>query len=99
MVVGMVARRRSHASAPARTTVVDGVAWTTDLIHLEIALWQRVDARLRDSHELPLAFFEPLRLISRAGANSMRVGDLARELRFTVGGTSKLIDRPERAGL
>jgi DNA-binding MarR family transcriptional regulator len=29
----------------------------------------------------------------------MRVGDLARELRITVGGTSKLVDRIERAGL
>jgi DNA-binding MarR family transcriptional regulator len=75
------------------------VAWTTDLIRLEIAMWDRVDARLRESHELPLAFFEPLRLIARAGANSMRVGDLARGLRITVGGTSKLVDRIERAGL
>ena len=29
----------------------------------------------------------------------MRVGDLARGLRITVGGTSKLVDRIERAGL
>jgi DNA-binding MarR family transcriptional regulator len=29
----------------------------------------------------------------------MRVGDLARALRVTVGGTSKLVDRIERAGL
>ena len=93
----MAARRRSQAAAPA--SGVDGVAWTTDLIRLEIALWDRVDARLRESHELPLAFFEPLHVISRARANSMRVGDLARELRITVGGTSKLVDRIERAGL
>src|SRR5213594_2046284 len=99
MVRGMAARRNSQASAPARASVVDGVAWTTDLIRLEIALWDRVDARLRESHELPLAFFEPLHLISRARANSMRVGDLARGLRITVGGTSKLVDRIERAGL
>src|SRR4051794_11184481 len=95
----MAARRRSQPATLAQRSGVDGVAWTTDLIHLEIALWERVDARLRASHELPLAFFEPLRLISRAEANSMRVGDLARELRITVGGTSKLVDRLERAGL
>jgi DNA-binding MarR family transcriptional regulator len=29
----------------------------------------------------------------------MRVGDLARALRVTVGGTSKLVDRIERGGL
>jgi DNA-binding MarR family transcriptional regulator len=78
---------------------VSGVAWATELIRLEIALWDRVDARLRQSHELPLAFFEPLHLISRAKGDSMRVGDLARGLRITVGGTSKLVDRIERAGL
>src|SRR5436309_11957254 len=92
----MAARRRSQAAAPA--SGVDGVAWTTDLIRVEIALWDRVDARLRESHELPLAFFEPLRLLSRAPEGSMRVGDLARDLRVTVGGTSKLVDRVERAG-
>jgi DNA-binding MarR family transcriptional regulator len=78
---------------------VSAVDWMTELIRLEIALWDRVDARLRESHDLPLAFFEPLHLISRAREDSMRVGDLARALRITVGGTSKLVDRIEEAGL
>jgi DNA-binding MarR family transcriptional regulator len=78
---------------------VDGVAWATDLIRLEIALWDRVDARLRSSHGLSLAFFESLLFVSRAPRRSMRVGDLARALRVSVGGTSKLVDRIERAGL
>ena len=44
---------------------------------------------------------EALHLVlgGRAQADSVRVGDLARELRITVGGTSKLVDRIERAGL
>jgi DNA-binding MarR family transcriptional regulator len=83
----------------ARENAFDGVAWGTGLIRLEIALWDRVDARLRQSHELPLAFFESLLFVSRARGGSMRVGDLARALRVTVGGTSKLVDRVERAGL
>jgi DNA-binding MarR family transcriptional regulator len=95
----MAARPRSQASAPARVSAVDGVAWATDLVRLEIALWDRVDARLREAHELPLAFFEPLLFVSRAREGRMRVGDLARALRITVGGTSKLVDRIERAGL
>ena len=78
---------------------VSAVEWTSELIRLEIALWERVNARLQESHELPLAFFEPLHLISRARGDSMRVGDLARGLRITVGGTSKLVDRIERTGL
>jgi DNA-binding MarR family transcriptional regulator len=95
----MAARRRDTASQPARVSAVSGVAWATDLVRLEIALWDRVDARLRESHELPLAFFESLLFVSRARRGSMRVGDLARALRVTVGGTSKLVDRIERAGL
>src|SRR5947209_8379042 len=92
----MVARRRRQPSTPAH---VNAVAWATDLIRLEIALWDRVDACLRESHELPLAFFESLLFISRAPRGGMRVGDLARALRVTVGGTSKLVDRIEKAGL
>jgi DNA-binding MarR family transcriptional regulator len=80
----------AHASA---------VDWTTELIRLEIALWDRVDARLRESHDLPLAFFEPLHVIARGPGDGMRVGDVARGLRITVGGTSKLVDRIEEAGL
>ena len=80
-------------------SAASGVAWATDLVRLEIALWDRVDARLRESHELPLAFFESLLFVSRARGGSMRIGDLARALRVTVGGTSKLVDRIERAGL
>jgi DNA-binding MarR family transcriptional regulator len=92
----MAARQRSQASTPAHAS---GVAWASDLIRLEIALWDRVDTRLQRSHQLSLAFFEPLLLISRAPRGSMRVGDLAGALRITVGGTSKLVDRIERAGL
>src|SRR3954451_16386580 len=93
----MTAQQRSQPSPPAHA--VKGVAWATDLIRLEIALWERIDARLQESHELPLSFFESLLFISRAPRGSMRVGDLARALRVTVGGTSKLVDRIERAGL
>jgi DNA-binding MarR family transcriptional regulator len=85
--------RRGMASRPS------GVEWTSELIRLEIALWDRVNARLQESHELSLAFFEPLHVISGEPEGSMRVGDLARELRITVGGASKLVDRMEKAEL
>jgi DNA-binding MarR family transcriptional regulator len=75
------------------------IQWLSDLIRLEIVLWDRIDARLRAEHDLPLAFFEPLYFIARSHAGSLRVGDLAQALRVTVGGTSKLVDRIERAGL
>ena len=69
------------------------------LIRLEIVLWERVDARLRERHDLPLSFFESLYFIAQAPDGSLRVGDLAKALRVTVGGTSKLVDRIESAGL
>ncbi len=47
--------------------------------------------RLKKEHELPLAFFEPLYFIERSHGGSLRVGDLARALRITVGATSKLV--------
>jgi DNA-binding MarR family transcriptional regulator len=77
---------------------VERVRWGTDLIRLEIALWEQVDTRLREEHALPLASFEALLFVSRA-PDGLRIGDLALALRVTVGGTSKLVDRVDKAGL
>ena len=88
------------STAPARANLpLSRVDWISDLIRLEIVLWERIDAGLRERHGLPLSFFESLHFISHAPEASLRVGDLARALRVTVGGTSKLVDRIEAAGL
>lgn len=86
-------RQGTSVTPPSR------IQWLSDLIRLEIALWDRIDARLKKEHGLPLAFFESLYFIGRSRDGSLRVGDLARALRVTVGGTSKVVDRIERAGL
>ena len=75
------------------------VDWLSDLVRLEIVLWERVDGRLRERHGLPLAFFESLHFISLATESGLRIGDLAGALGITVGGTSKVVDRIEAAGL
>ena len=75
------------------------IQWLSDLIRAEIALWNRVNARLKEQHELSLAFFEALYAIGRAPDARLRVGDLARALRITQGAASKLSDRIEAAGL
>lgn len=75
------------------------IAWLTDLIRLEIVLWDRINGRLKAEHGLSLAFFEALDAIGRSPDGSLRVGDLARALRITVGAASKLVDRVEAAGL
>lgn len=80
-------------------TMVRHVEWVSDIIRLETVLWERVDARLRERHDVPLSFFESLYFVSRAPGQTLRVGDLAQTLRITIGGASKLLDRIERAGL
>jgi len=69
----------------------------SDLIRFETELWNAVDTRLRSEHDLPLAWFEPMEVMSKHTA--CRVFDIKEELSITVGGTSKLVDRIEGAGL
>jgi DNA-binding MarR family transcriptional regulator len=75
------------------------IQWLSDLIRLEIVLWDRINTRLKNEHDLSLAFFEALFIIGQSPDGSLRIGDLARSLRITVGATSKLVDRIEAAGL
>jgi DNA-binding MarR family transcriptional regulator len=85
-------------SPPAAPPPPNRIRWLSDLIRLEIVLWDRVDARLKREHALPLASFEALAALGQAPAGGLRVGDLARALRITVGGASKLVDRVAAAG-
>jgi DNA-binding MarR family transcriptional regulator len=75
------------------------IQWLSDLIRVEIALWDHIDAGLRQKPGLSMAFFESLYFIASAQDGTLRIGDLARALRITVGATSKLVDRIEAAGL
>lgn len=68
----------------------------SDLVRLEIELWDAVDRRLRDTHGVPLGSFEIMRVV--AATPGCRVHDIARQLSITVGGTSKAVDRIESCG-
>jgi DNA-binding MarR family transcriptional regulator len=92
----MSTKEKSRQPAPATRRRVQ---WLSDLIRLEIVLWDRIDQRLKEVHSLPLAFYESLYFLARAPEGSLRVGELAQALGLTVGGTSKVVDRIERAGL
>jgi DNA-binding MarR family transcriptional regulator len=81
------------------TDAPDRVAWAIDLIRLEITVWDRLDGRLRERHDLSLAYFEVLHFVAQTPKAGLRVGDLATAMKVTVGGTSKLVDRVESAGL
>jgi DNA-binding MarR family transcriptional regulator len=76
-----------------------GIQWLNDLVRLEIVLWDRIDARLKEAHGLPLGSFMLLYALGRSPGGSLRVGELAQALRITVGGASKVVDRMERTGL
>jgi MarR family transcriptional regulator, organic hydroperoxide resistance regulator len=68
-----------------------------DLVRFETELWAAVDARLRRDCELRLTWFEIMQLLG--GRDGLRVQDVATEFVITVGGTSKVVDRIEEAGL
>ncbi len=69
----------------------------SDLIRFETELWDAVDGRLHTDVDLPLSWFEPMLIIDQV--TGCRVHDIADALSITVGGTSKLVDRIESAGL
>jgi DNA-binding MarR family transcriptional regulator len=68
----------------------------TELVRFETELWNALDARLRHDFDLPMTWFDPMRVVAAHG--SCRVQDLADGLSITWGGTSKLVDRLEAAG-
>src|SRR5690349_12241943 len=68
-----------------------------ELVSLEIELWNGIEARMRAQHDLPLTSFEVLHLLQRRPGT--RIQDIAEEFSITVGGTSKVVDRLEAAGL
>jgi DNA-binding MarR family transcriptional regulator len=68
----------------------------SDLVRLEIELWDALDARLRRELGIPLGNLDVMRVIDRTP--SCRVHDIASQLSLTVGGTSKAVDRIEAAG-
>lgn len=67
-----------------------------DLVRVETALWNRLDADLRRDHGIPLSQLEPLQVIARTPR--ARVQDVADALAITIGGASKLVARIEAAG-
>ena len=84
-------------SQRAGDLAVDVRAVYDDLVRFETQLWDRLDAELKAAASLSLAWFEVMQVIERV--RGCRVVDVVDALSITVGGTSKLIDRIERAGL
>jgi DNA-binding MarR family transcriptional regulator len=68
-----------------------------EIVAVEGELRAALDARLQRECGLPLNRFELLRAV--AERDGCQVRDIAGELSLTTGGTSKLLDRVEQAGL
>lgn len=68
----------------------------SDLVRLQIELWNALDVRLRDEHGLSLSRYEAMAAI--AARPCCRVRDLMSTLVITIGGASKLVDRVEASG-
>lgn len=75
---------------------VDLVGLFRDLVRFETELWNRVEARVQEAHDLPLAWLEIMQVIG--ATEDCRVRDIARALSITVGGASKVVDKVEAAG-
>ncbi|MFI1993383.1 MarR family winged helix-turn-helix transcriptional regulator [Actinoplanes sp. NPDC020271] len=71
--------------------MTDATTLFTDLVRTETRLYNRIDARLRAGHDMPLGSLEFLRIIG--GRPVCRVYDIAHEVDITVGATSKAVDR------
>ncbi|MVU80105.1 MarR family transcriptional regulator [Nocardia sp. ET3-3] len=67
-----------------------------NLVRTQILLWDAVDRRLRTAHDLPLTWYDHMRVIDELG--QARVRDIAERLIITEGGSSKLVDRLQAAG-
>lgn len=70
----------------------------TQLVRVEIELWNGLDAHLEATAGVSLATFQAMSAI-RSNRGAARVQDISAELSITVGATSKLVDRLERNGL
>lgn len=89
--------QRNRVAAPVSDVAPDLKALFSELVRLETELWDAVEERLKKDHGVNLPTFEFVQVISRV--RDCRVQDIAAELSITVGGTSKIVDRIEAAGL
>jgi MarR family transcriptional regulator, organic hydroperoxide resistance regulator len=89
--------RNRVAAAPVADAAPDLKVLFSELVRLETELWDAAEDRLHKDHGVNLPTFEFLQVISRVPR--CRVQDIATSLSITVGGTSKIVDRIEAAGL
>ncbi|MEW1862880.1 MULTISPECIES: MarR family transcriptional regulator [unclassified Streptomyces] len=83
-------------TSKASGETVDLPGFFSDLVRCETRLYNALNDRLRERHEIVTSQFEALRYLrDHPGA---RVADLAAEFAIGIGATSKTVDRLEKQG-
>ena len=77
--------------------MADLISLFTDIVRLEVELWETLEARLRREPGTSLGNFMIMRTIATRPGCLVR--DISNELGLTPGGASKAVDRVEREGL
>ncbi|PNY81158.1 MarR family winged helix-turn-helix transcriptional regulator [Deinococcus koreensis] len=78
-------------------TPTEKQAWR-GFLHTHDSLWKALDAEL-GKDELNLPAYELLTTLQDTGLSGMRMTELARSLRFSGGGLTRLADKLQRQGL
>lgn len=86
------------AADPLWLSAPEEAAWRT-LLGVQRQLLGRLDAELREAHDLTLADYDVLVVLSEAAGSALRMGDLADRVALSPSGLTRRVDRLERRGL
>ncbi len=73
-------------------------AWQA-LLHAHHQVIRKLDAELRQTHDLPLAAYDVLLRLARAPDRALRMTDLAERVMLSPSGMTRLVDRLAARGL
>jgi DNA-binding MarR family transcriptional regulator len=90
--------QRESISNTTENLLVRSTDLFTELVRLEIELWNDLDTTLQREAGITLAQYQALTAIVTTNRGA-RVQEISVEMSITVGATSKVVDRLERDGL
>ena len=88
----------SDAAAPAPLTATEMAAWRA-FVRASAKVTRLLETELQSEHDLSLAGYAVLVMLSEAPARSRRMSELADELALTRSAVTRLVDKLVRAGL
>lgn len=91
-------RRAMGGEKVAKLSNTELRAWR-GFLHTHDDLWKALDARLASAFDLSIPGYELLLALEEAGGGGVRMAELAKRLRFSAGGLTRLVDKLQDAGL